>query len=980
MIYKEKNNNYRVYSSFAAMHVNARDLRRLSQFDDLCVLIDESAVNLDVVMVSETWFSDFDANNYGIPNYNCIFSCRPKGGGGGVAAYVHSAVHLVSSETRCSDDGSVQIVQIRIRRPGFEGFIVGVYSRSRECYQTLFDHLDELIPTRGDLPIILLGDTNIDLLQNDGCKLEYCSFLSSKGLEPVVNVATRPNLRSDAQISGSCIDHIAIANCDNFIQVSPYVLETVFSDHYPVCISLTGNQSAMSLPKADLVKPERRSFNSHGYRRFIEQISGVDWLTVINSNDANEAFSLFNSKLYSIYDESFPLRRCDGTRTKRGSLWFTNELRSLRSFVSKLQKRYAYSRLEIDGQVYHSWLKTYKVRLRKARESHYDELFKALKDKPAKLWKVVNDLCGRKNRSSDVPASLISDNVVLSEPQQIVDALNEHFANVGLTTTSCLGRCRPSELSLMEPPYTGTGKFSLSPVEPHEFCNTVKKVKADFGNSSENVPSRLIADFAYILSIPLAAVFNLSVTSGVFPQELKVASVLPLYKGKGAKSEPGSYRPISLLSFLSKIYERLVKRQFECYLDKNNFFSSNQFGFRGGLSTELALSHIWHEVVSTAEQGECCLAAFLDVAKAFDCLDHSYFLEMLKRIECSDNCVNWFNSYLVGRTQSVRMGGLNSGTRKLSIGTPQGSVLGPFIFILYLNFVLRAIERDVGCRPVVYADDTTLLFRVSVSDGIIDALENVEGGIEKAISHFNRFGLVVNSAKTTIVLFHNPHRKLITKNLNMKIAGATIPFSPTVKCLGLLLHEHMKWTPHLQSISGKCTAVIASLARLRRTGADTSLLVQVYRALFEPVLTYGITLWGGSYDNVIRVAQVLQNDALRAIKGLPRDLSVSIWYSKLGILQVRRITALKQGILGYKVIKGYIAPSGPFDFIHHPSRSGRAIGTFRVPGSKLTVTDHSLSCRLPAVWNALPDSLKKAESISIFKTRFTELLLLEHTQ
>jgi hypothetical protein len=327
------------------------------------------------------------------------------------------------------------------------------------------------------------------------------------------------------------------------------------------------------------------------------------------------------------------------------------------------------------------------------------------------------------------------------------------------------------------------------------------------------------------------------------------------------------------------------------------------------------------------------------------------------------------------------MGGLRSGTRPLSIDTPQGSVLGPFIFILYLDFVLRAVERDAGCRPVVYADDTTLLFKVKVSNGRIDRLADVELGIERAMGHFNRFGLVVNSKKTTIVLFHNPRRKLITENLSLVIRGNKVSFSPTAECLGLLLDEPMKGIPHLHSISGKCIAVTASLARLRRTGADTSLLIQVYRALFEPVLTYCVALWGSSYENVIRVAQVLQNDAIRAITGLPRDSSVSKWYSKFGILKVKRLATLKQGIMAFKVSKGRILPNGPFDFINHPNRSKRALDTFRIPVGKLTVASHSLSCRLPAVWNQLPDSLKKATSIGSFKTKFTELLRLEqHTE
>ena len=190
------------------------------------------------------------------------------------------------------------------------------------------------------------------------------------------------------------------------------MVKTVFSDYYPVCITLTGNQSASSFLLTNPEISERRFFNSHGYRTFLEQICEVDWLTLINSKDANEAFTFF-------------------------------------------------------------------------------------------------------------------------------------------------------------------------------------------GNALECVTTRLMADFACIPSVPLAAVFNSPVTSGVFPMGLKEASILPLFKGKGVKSDSGKYRPISLLSFVSKVFEKLVKRQLESYLEGISFFSSNQFGFRGALSTKLALSHIRHEVIST---------------------------------------------------------------------------------------------------------------------------------------------------------------------------------------------------------------------------------------------------------------------------------------------------------------------------------------------------------------------------------------------
>ena len=177
-----------------------------------------------------------------------------------------------------------------------------------------------------------------------------------------------------------------------------------------------------------------------------------------------------------------------------------------------------------------------------AREAHFKQLFTSLKNKPAKFWRLINDICGRSTKKAVIPDRLSLERVELSHPQTVVDALNEHFASVGRKTTSILGDHLPvsdSIASLWDP----SGRtFSLRPVEPHEMYHAVKSVKTDFGNSLESVPSRLLADFLVFLSEPLAVVYNLSVTSGVFPEDLKVVSVVPLYKkGKGSKSDPGKY-------------------------------------------------------------------------------------------------------------------------------------------------------------------------------------------------------------------------------------------------------------------------------------------------------------------------------------------------------------------------------------------------------------------------------------------------------
>ena len=292
---------------------------------------------------------------------------------------------------------------------------------------------------------------------------------------------------------------------------------------------------------------------------------------------------------------------------------YTPELRELRRVVDRAHKRYRRLGDDIDNQIFLHWRRIYKVEVKRVRKTYSDRLFKGLSGKPTRLWNMVNDLCGRSVRKAEIPARLDVDGVRISEPQMVVDALNEHFSSVGIKTTAVLGELRPVVDSVNDLWNSDGCSFSLRPVEPHDICEAVKVASTDLGGSLESVPSRLFTDFLVSLSCPLAVVYNSSLRQGVFPDCLKSVSVVPLYKGKGSRCDPGNYRPISLVSFLSKVFERLTKRQLEEFLNSQNFFSSCQFGFRSARSTELALAHAWHDIVASVEAGQCCLAAFLDV-------------------------------------------------------------------------------------------------------------------------------------------------------------------------------------------------------------------------------------------------------------------------------------------------------------------------------------------------------------------------------
>lgn len=466
----------------------------------------------------------------------------------------------------------------------------------------------------------------------------------------------------------------------------------------------------------------------------------------------------------------------------------------------------------------------------------------------------------------------------------------------------------------------------------------------------------------------------MSVQSGQFPEALKRSWLLPLYKGKGDRDAPGNYRPIALVGYLSKVLERVAKSQTESFLEGLGFFTRDQFGFRKSRSTDLALGHLWQEIADATENAEICLGAFLDVAKAFDCIDHQIFLEMLRTLGCSSSTVRWFGTYLSGREQAVKIGSLESRWEGVSIGTPQGSVLGPFIFIVYKNFIELGYQR-LGldrCRQIVYADDTTLLFRVS-PDTLNESLEAALDGVRLAVGLFSRLGLVVNSTKTSLVLFRTSQRGL--QVTSVPFCDQDYPLSPQATCLGVVFDENLKWDAHLDHLRKKCNAVIASLRRLRSTRMPQHDLLKVYRALFEPVLGCCLSVWGGGYEKVMHSVQVLQNDALRAITGRRRWDSVKDLYASFNVLPVDELCNLQRVTMGFKMLRGRVPADIVFPLPYVDYQRTRQANDLKIPYVRLETSRQALAHSIPVAWNSLPREIQSLSSVAAFTTEVKSHLM-----
>jgi hypothetical protein len=361
---------------------------------------------------------------------------------------------------------------------------------------------------------------------------------------------------------------------------------------------------------------------------------------------------------------------------------------------------------------------------------------------------------------------------------------------------------------------------------------------------------------------PIAHIVNLSLSQGVVPNALKIAQITPVYKA-GDCSCVNNYRPISVLTALSKILEKIVGKRVTSFLDKHSVISNNQFGFRRGHSCELPLVLATDYIRKALDEGDHVIGVFLDLRKAFDVVSHQILLSKLSHYGIRGLPLRWFTSYLSDRKQSVKVTGALSSQRTVTHGVPQGSVLGPLLFLLYIND-LTVFTRTENLKLLLFADDTTLLIRHKNLEDLL-ALTNSE------LSHMSNWfatnKLSLNIDKTKYILF-SLHHNARSVPLDVSINGIPIERTTHAKFLGVTIDESLSWDVHISTIASKISKSIGIIRKVANKIPQHSRL-QLYQALVVPYFSYCHLVWSTASQARLNRLNLLQKRAVRCIALAP---------------------------------------------------------------------------------------------------------------
>jgi hypothetical protein len=484
------------------------------------------------------------------------------------------------------------------------------------------------------------------------------------------------------------------------------------------------------------------------------------------------------------------------------------------------------------------------------------------------------------------------------------------------------------------------------------------------------IPGKLLRLAALNISSPIAHIVNRVITSSRFPSDWKIAKVVPIYKGKGEKQNPSNYRPISLLPVVPKIFERVIADQFLEHLHNISFLSSTQSGFRKHHSTATCLIKLTNDILLNYDQGLVTGILSLDLSKAFDTIDHSLLLTKIAETGVHSSLLTLFENYLTGRRQFVVINQQCSTTSVLSTGVPQGSILGPLLFIIYINELKKICTQGNVSQ---YADDTQLYCSTQSPESLNTQLKNQLITLD---NWFHKNKLKLNVDKTQLLLCGSRHKLSNFNSFNITYNGNNnITPSDTVKILGVTLDRLLTWTPHVD-ILVKDAWKRAFLIKKCASIIPREALITLYHGLVSSKLSYCDVVWDSCGAQNASRLQKVQNFCARYITGLSRSLEANNslrWASLQSKRRVHRLQLLHKSINGLapRYINELFKPA---ETLHDRSTRFTSSSKFCLPTCKTAKAQNSFAYATSRDWNQLPESHRNITSVEGFRRAILKTL------
>ena len=635
--------------------------------------------------------------------------------------------------------------------------------------------------------------------------------------------------------------------------------------------------------------------------------------------------------------------------------WLTNEIKIMIRKRKRLYNKYKITKNIIDFENYKHLRNKVKAEVRKSKQLQTDKLAEKLKNNDTgqrDWWRVLKGFI--KPEQASTPPPLVKDDIVHSDETEKANILNDFFAEQ--TVLNEINASLPADSP--QPPY-GLDSLSTTPQEVEMILKSLKLGKAAGPDSINN---RILKELAFPLSFPLCDLFNFSLSSGKVPSIWKEANVTPIFK-KDDPSIISNYRPISLLSTIGKVLEKIVHKNLFNFIRDHEILTTLQSGFIPGDSTVNQLVDIYNTFCKALDEGKEVRAIFCDVSKAFDRVWHKGLLYKLQTVGISGPLLAWFKDYLDNRRQRVVLPGAVSGWTSLKAGVPQGSILGPLLFLVYINDIVEDIHSTIR----LFADDTSLYIIV---EDPLRAADQLNSDLAKIHLWANKWLVSFNPSKSESIIFSRKQIKPFHPPVKMN--QQQISEVNSHKHLGLIFSNDCTWHEHLDYIKTKAWHRVNIMRKLKFT-LDRKSLQTIYISFIRPLLEYADVVWDNCTKYEANELEQIQNEAARIVTGATKLVSIQSLLSETGWESLTSRREKHKLILYYKMQNG-LTP----DFLSSlvPPTVGSTT-TYNLRNFSNLQTVHASSqlyykSFLPSVtrsWNELSEDKRNSTSVAVFKSK-----------
>ena len=870
------------------VHMNCRSVNNKNE--ELENII--QSLDPDILCLTETWMDDSVPSQANLPEGYCRIrkdrsaSFKQKYGknkGGGVAILYKK--HLKVEEKTYLTDKTEEILWVHVKVK--ESFMLGVIYRAE--YTELLNEDEEETKIEENIRkaceisnnLIVTGDFNIDTLDEDNKNTQILNNIyGSYGLTQHINKATRIDKNT---LKPTTIDHIWSSEESQLIKSSGTFIG--LSDHLGLYMKL--NRSKPVPPKTTLKFRDYRNYKAEALCTQLQaNIDDSEIQNHLENNDVNSATDVLMKIIQTTVDIHAPLVEKNSKQKLKYIPWFTKELKEMITSKNELLQDY-----------FSQGLQAYKTRIkilgnkitvlkRTLKQKYITKKLEEANGDGKKYWKVINSITGRQKSREDKEPDMMT--------QDKADTFNKYFATVGLEIQKKIGVRPAKKEPLMK---ANMPNFKFKEEKQGDIEKIIDKIRLEVATGSDNIGAKIIKDIKTTISPILTKIINKGYETSTFPDCMKQAVIKPIHK-KDNIDDISNYRPISILPTLSKVFERLAVNQLTKYLETNKLLCRNQHAYRQSHSTVTCLVELLNYIYQLLDKKSYTAIVSLDLSKAFDSINHQLILRKLSTFGLEKSSISWIESYLKNRRQTTKFRNYTSKEEIVSSGIPQGSILGPLLFLVFTNDLAEIYREET--MMVAYADDNQL---VVTAKNMLLLKSKIEKVIKTAQTWYLDNTMKNNLGKTEILVFN--HGKT-TQNLKITIEDegkkTIIKSKPFIKVLGVIIDSKLNWTNQVNSVKHNAMNITRNIHRINHL-LPLKVRTDLYKTVISPQFSYADIVWGGCTKQDSKSLQRIQNFAVKSITGHRKYDSATYSLNKLKLLNLEKRRQIHETVFTHKALK-----------------------------------------------------------------------------